>query len=350
MKKTLLRTIIAIIVVLSTFLYAACAKNEGVKEVNEIGRGNFAQRVDADDLSFDVIPIDSTIAKGADQLAAVIYLMGIAESNYFNADYLAKVSLGGGSAIAAGLTGKMTVRSLSIREGDTSYSQSIGRVYEGDPQGLLGAAQMLLDQGKRTYTINCGDEDEEVSYRQEPKNKGNPAMTDTFPFATCNFAAADLETIDKEHPDEENDFHLKYNGELTNFVISTDSILPESYSVVFDDEKGCYTVIFEIDVRTQDSRNAYTDRPRASLRKSATSSDLEFKKYKVTMEMWDNGLIKTYSTEEEWEATLELTSFIKPNGASESKSTDYYSYDEDDCEIEDYVEEGFISLDWIPNN
>jgi hypothetical protein len=129
-------------------------------------------------------------------------------------------------------------------------------------------------------------------------------------------------------------------------VISEDSLLKDSYTVVYNEDDDIYTVSFEIDVTTQDARDAYTERPRASLRKASTSNDLEYLKYKITIELWDNGTLKTFTTEEQWEATLILTSFAKPHGASQSESTDYFSWDKEDCLIDEYVKEGILSIDW----
>jgi hypothetical protein len=358
MKKSLLRTLtLALLVVVCVTMLAACPGNEVVVPVT-LERGNFEQRMEIDDLEFkttevDGLPsgymaIDSDIAQGTDQLEAVLHLMAVAENNYYTADYLARYSDGGGSASAGPMMGKMTVRSLSIREADKSYYQTVGRIYEGDPEFLLGAAQLLLDQGKRTYTLNLGTPDE-VTYRQEPKNKGNPAMTETFPFATCNFSKGKLETIDAEHPDEENDFSLKYPGELTNFVISEESLLEDSYSVVYDEEYGYYTVSFAVDTSLDDNGiELYGERPQASLRKSAGSDDLYHVYYRATFVIFDNGLLKTFQSEESWDATINIGGGI--HGASSSLNTDYYSWDPDDCEIEDYVEEGIIALDWVPQD
>lgn len=359
MKTRLPRTLmLALIIVVCTVMLTACPGNEVVAPVT-LDRGNFETKMDIDDLEFTTttvegrpsghMNIDTGIAQGADSVAAVLHLMDVAEHNYYTAKYLAKYSDGGGSATAVGMEGKMTVRSLSIREDDTSYYQTAGRVYEGDPQSLLGFAQALLDQGKRTYTINCGT-DEEVTYKQEPKGKGKPAMTDSFPYATCDFSKGKIETFDAANPDVENDFSLKYPGELTNYVVSADSLLADSYSVVYDEEFGIYTVSFAINTAAMDGEGfeLYGKQPQKSLRKSAGSEDLIHLYYRVSFEMFDNGLIKTYKSEESWDATLILAKGINAHGSSTSLSVDYFSWDPDDCEIDDYVEEGLISIDWIP--
>lgn len=352
MKKLIFKTLsIMIVAVFITVFFASCAKNE---EVNDalVNRGNFATYIDASEVSFTVTPVDPTIAQGSDELAAIIHLMTVADANYVNADYLARISLGGGSAsTGAGsttMTGTMSVRSFNIREPGKTYDQSIGRVYEGDPQSLLPAAQALLNQGKRTLVMHRG-EDNEIKYTQEPKNKGNPQMIDDFPYATLDFNKANVTSklkSEEEPHDPDNPKYLKHPGELTNFVITADSILPESYSVEYDSDKKLYTAIFEIDLSDQAKRDAYTNIPRKDLRKDATSDDLEYQKYKVILKMWDNGLIQTYSTEEEWAATLKI-SFATLNGSSQSTNVVYYSWDRDDCKIDDYVEEGVIAIDWI---
>ena len=350
MKRTLIKTLtLLLIVVFGTMIFASCADNEDVGDV-EIDRGKFARRIDADDLSFNVMSINSAIAQGDDELGAILHLMEVAEHNYLNADYLARISLGGGKADAAGLKGKMAGRSFYLREYDKEYSQTIGRVYEGEPQQLLGAAQKLLDQAKRSYTINRGDLNNEVTYIQEPKSSGLPTMLEEFPYASCDYSKAKLKIINKDNREDEESFHLKHKGELTNFVISRESIVGDTYSISYNKSAKLYTAVFEIDLSTEEARNAFTERPRASLRKTAGSDDLEYIKYKVILELWDNGLIRTISTEESWEATLNLTSFAKPSGSSQSTNVDYYSWDDDDAEIEEYVKDGYICLEWIPKS
>jgi len=352
--KRALKTFTMSLIIMFTMMLASCHCNESVENVT-VKYGKFEQRVDIDDVDFIEIDdgnpetpvgymaINTAIAQGSDQVQAVLHLMEVAEHNYYTAINCARISLGGGSALAAGLTGKMEVRSLYVREGDVSYSQTIGRVYEGDPQSLLGAAQLILDQGKRTYTINRNKANQ-IIYRQEPKNKGNPTMKTSFPYAECDFnKAKEIKIIDANSVDED-DFSLKYKGELTNFKINASTLKADSCSIVYNEDDELYTVVYEIDITNEDA----VERPRASLRKSSSSSNLEYLKYKVTMELWDNGLIKTYSTEEEWAGTLKLG--LSFEGASESKNTDYYSWDDDDCEIEEYVEDGIIDLDWVPNN
>ena len=343
-----------LIIVFCTIVFGSCAHNETIGNVT-VDKGHFEKKIDVDDISFREVdtkdggplgymPINKTIAQGSDKLAAALHLFTVAEHNYYRANYIAKVSLGGGNAEAIGMKGSMKVRSLYIKEPTRSYSQSVGRVYESDPESLLTAAQIILDQGKRTFIKNR-DTDDEIIYKQEPKNSGGPTMIDEFPYAECDFAKGKLKTVSKGAVDDD-DFSLKYKGELTNFVISEDSLLKDSYTVVYNEDDDIYTVSFEIDVTTQDARDAYTERPRASLRKASTSNDLEYLKYKITIELWDNGTLKTFTTEEQWEATLILTSFAKPHGASQSESTDYFSWDKEDCLIDEYVKEGILSIDW----
>jgi hypothetical protein len=354
MRKSIAKILTSLLLmVFSAIFVYGCAKNENLENVN-IDRGKFAKEIDEDDVEFvnintkdggptGYMEIDEDTAQGSDTMAALLHLFTVAEHNYYRAKHVARISLGEGSASAEDiLSGKMAVRSFMVRDGDRVYSQTVGRVYEGT-EALLSAARMVLDQGKRTLTVNFRT-DNEITYKQEPKNSGDPDIqVEDFPYARCNFNKDKVKTIDKNTPDED-DFSLKYKGELTNFKIDSSTIVDGSYSVEYMDDDDIYKIVFEVDV----ANDKAVERPRASLRKSANSDDLQYKKYKVIMELWDNGLIRTYKTEESWEGTLKLIGNKGLNGKSESTNVDYYSWDRDDANIDEYVKEGILSIDWIP--
>ena len=121
-----------------------------------------------------------------------MHIMEVATTNWERADYVAKISSGGGEAYTAGMGGKMKVRSRYIRNNDTFYYEIAGRIYEANPPAALDAAQGMLNQGRREYSP-----DMETFYQQEPGNKGDPMMKEEFPFYSCDYSKGDLETLIK---------------------------------------------------------------------------------------------------------------------------------------------------------
>lgn len=307
---------------------------------------SFERKTEVSNLGFTVTPINSSIAQGNDMLAAVLHLINVAELNYKNATNIASVTLTEGSGTSAMADGSMKINSLYIRDNGTIYEQNIGKLYKSDPANLLAALQMVLDQGYRLYSVNTGTENE-IFYLEEPKHSGSPTTNDTFPYGNCNFDNGDLEIFNSLNRDEYDNFYLKYPNELTNFVVSSDSILANSYSVNYNAITGIYTVDYEINLTTQESRDNYSEMPRAYLRKVSYSSDLEIIAYKVSMELYNNGLLKSYCEEKLFEGTINVSSFLKPHGTVESKSTTYYNWNESECTINGYVDDGIIEIDWI---
>ncbi len=369
-KVTKITTLALAICLIATFSYG-CKKEENVDNVGEANYSHFEQYVDATTLGFTTVAIDpDEISAGttvSDKKNNVLYVLGIADTNYAaEGRQYAKLSLGGGSAETAGLGGEMVVRSLKIQETDRFYYQTVGRVINGDPTVALGLAQMILDQGKREYKVygNLDDEDETndwINYYQEPKNKGVKDMDsedmfpDSFPYADCDYdkVAMKSDTPTTAEPDptfDDDDLTLELTHSITDFIINNDSIL-DNDNLIFSSEvidgHTLYTISYELKLDTEAAQDMYTTRPRRGMRKASTSSDLEYVKYIASAKVWDNGLMQSYTSEESWEATLELNKFLKPHGASESLNTDYYSWHPYDVDIDNYIDDEIIdNLDW----
>ncbi len=271
-----------------------------------------------------------------------------AKRNVNNIDdfFMFTYSDGAGSA-NAGVKGEMCIRGFNITLGNNSYSQSGGPVVDGTP-ALLSVARSMLNQLSRTCTLDNG-----ANYIQGKSASGTEANNPNpdinyFPFMDCDFSKL---TTKKWSTDLwlEKDNILNAPGELTNFALNADA-LKDGTSITYTataEGQGFWTVSFKLncpDLETKPKEysnyveyakavmgeeayakyDAVVTKSRAGVRESAGSSDLEYRRYDVVMEIWDNGYLRTYSSDESWAATL----IGIADGYTDSSNTTYYYYDE----------------------
>jgi len=330
MKKKIL-VLALVIMVLVTFVYG-CDKEAPPEDVGDINYGNYDKLFD--DVDFQVIAINEEIAQGTDKVAAFEHILEVAETNSKNATCYAKVSQGGGEAYTGGVGGSMNARSRYIKNDGGFYYEIAGHIYASEPAAALPFAQDMLDQGRREYS-----RDMTTFYQQEPGGKGSPTMKTEFPYYTMSYPTdTEIESFDVEGWKEER--NIREIGEFTSFVFAEDTV--KDIEVTYDEENEMYTLSFALNLEDETARNKATEFPRASLRKIAKSDDIEYSVYKYTMKIWENGLIRSISTEESWSGTISVW-ILTLEGSSTSTNIDYYSWDPEDCSLDD------IDLSWVPS-
>lgn len=301
-----------------------------------IDYGNFEKRFD--EVGFEVMDIEDSIAKGSDKMAAFVHLMEVAETNWDSADYLAKFTDGSGEAYTGKIGGKMTGRSLYLRNPSSFYYIFGSMLTESNPKEGLPAAQAMLNQCRREYSS-----DMKTFYQQEPKNNGKPTISYEFPFFSCDYTKAKVESFNAEEWKIKRENKDKI-GEFTSFVFDEQTVLADSISIEYKEEYGYYTLYFELNLEDKEARDRATEFPRKILRDIAQSNDIEYRVYNLTMEIWDNGLIRSIETEESWEGSIKVWILPTLHGSSSSSTKDYYSWDPKDCEYASYG----LDIDWIP--
>ena len=325
MKQLSRIIIIAIVIVFTASILSSCKPAD-----EDIDRGAFEYRnygIRYDDVGFERTPIDMEIAQGEDDIEAILHILDVIEANLIAADYLASASVGGGSASSSmfDMRGSLDFADIYCRDNGAFYSQSIARVTEASSSvsdSILGAAQ-AMGQADRKYSA-----DGETFYVQKVKgNKANAKMIRDYPFGTSTFNKGDLEKLSLSKYKEKEYIRSDYR-ELTNFVINRDTIKADTAEISY--EEGMFTLYFEIDLENKEARDTATEYARANMREASSSNDLEYAIYNVTIEVYDNGLIRKYTKEESWEATLKIL-FWSPHGASLSETSVYYSWDPADC-------------------
>jgi hypothetical protein len=283
-----------------------------------------------DDVSFSRTSIDAGIAAGDDNLAKVLNFLDVIDANLIAADYVANASTGSGTASSSlfEMQGSLDFGDIYIRENGKYYSQSVARVTEATTSfkglNLITVARGMLDQADRQYSA-----DGITFYRQEVKGGSAAAeMIEPYPYGSATFEEGELETLTLEEYNQKEYVNNDYR-ELSNFEFASDTIKADSVTVELKD--GLYTFSFDVNLTDTAARDKATEHSRAGMRKASSSNDLEYVLYKVTIEMWDNGLIRKYNKKESWAATLSLPLGLAPHGESYSDTSIYYSWDPADC-------------------
>jgi len=333
MKKGLLRFFSVILVLTVSFIFLTSCVDPPEESVI---RDDFEYRnygIKFDDVNFANTEITSSIAQGEDKIAAALHLITVAENNVIAADYLASASVGDGTASSSlfDMSGALQFGDIYVRDNGKFYSQSVARVTEATtsfPANLLTAAQALLDQSDRKYSA-----DGQTFYVQKVKGtKATARMIKDYPYGTSTFERGELEVFDLDGYKAEEYIRTDYR-ELSNFVFAEDTIKEDSIEISYDDESGLYTLYFEVDLENEAAREKATEHSRANMREASNSDDLEYAIYNVTIEVYENGLIRKFTREESWEATLNVLG-LKPHGSSHSETSVFYSWDPADCTFE----------------
>lgn len=323
MKRKLFLTVsIILIAVLSLSLFACAGKDDIGETVNPFIEGiGEAPKADLNSEIIDASKV-SLSAEGTTDISVLesaVYLFDIANYNIQNVEYWNSIAYGSGTAtIGGGLSGSMEVRDIYVKDGTKSYMKSFGRIVKASDNAktLLGIMQSMLDYGKIRYS-----EDGETVYYI---NGGHKSLDKD---SVKNFLT-DKETINVEKASKDNriiypsaavfereNFARGTIFEIDNADIQTKYL--EEASITHDDEKGLYTVTMKVDP-TSDALTL----GRQSLRKSASSKDLDYVYQTIIFEVWDCGVLRSYCTDNSWTATIYIL-----NGSSENNYYRYFGYD-----------------------
>lgn len=336
MRKSKMLIVLIGLLICTTIVLSGC-KKEVVPETDYNYGVGFSVAPTNDFVTKNrVQQLDLSIVNGADAKIAAIHLYNVAQANNDATPYLATRSDGAGDAeTSVGLItvgGEMRAKSHYVRYGKDWFTQSAGVVMKGKPESCLSIGRMLLNYNNRSGYISATN----TFYKESGGSKGN-----------ANFDEATGKSIGLFT--EKGSTHKKFTNnealynkvsavrtncyERSNHVISTESIK----DAVITDKDTYFEATFSINVEVEE----YVIIGRDDLRKSAKSDDLKYVKLDYTIQVWKSGYFRTMSSDESWNATLNLG--IKANGTSLSNSKTEFSYVEADCIIGD-------QLDWITAN
>ncbi len=355
MKKFLIVISVILLIAIISVTTVGCKKPEPIiPNPLDIDAGSRPD-VESQILSAELALINAGLEADASEAEieeAVLSLFYAADRVQRQSEFLFKISDGNGYA-KTGAEGYMTVRGFYLRNGTSFYSQSAGEVTSANVGTVIPnatkVARNMLDQLNRTYT-----DDMQTFYREkaadgEAAKRPNVSASDKFPYVSADFGDCDSETFNMEQWMVEARI-LEEEGELTNFAFVPEAI--KNAAIFYNADEKFYRIDFELD--TSNKNEAYNNvvaKPRDGLREASTSDDLDYVVYKLSLEVWDNGYIRSISSTENWEATLKI-SFIKLKGVSDSQNiTKYYwDWDEakdviDDCEAYDEIDTADDFLD-----
>ena len=276
--------------------------------------------------------VDTMSESEIKELIAMMYQ----KANYnkiHNADQAIAVLRGQGWATleAVGASGSMAVRGFKVQAGSEFYYQKAAPIVDCDPKAAQPILEKSLPQQERAYTNGVNDFRLTGTLKGKyAKIKLDPAknpLTLTLPFVPVDIPSK-IKTY-KKADFYENGFYREDPREITNFLITKDTIVLKPLEdgqkhIEYDAEKKLYTLRFSLLIEGE-GHDECVEIARSYLRNSAKSDDLEYKKFDVTLEIWDNGYLKRMHDEEEW---LGSASGATTSSKSWYESIIYYDFDE----------------------
>ena len=298
---------------------------------------------------------------------AIAMMYAKANSNKINSTEQAITILQGkGSANAFGAVGSMVVRGIKVQSGTEFYYQKAAPIVECDPINLQISLEALLNQQERVYT-NGTDVFLYTGTLKGPKAKirlderTNP-MTATVPFIPVGVPnKSEIKSAPDKETFYENGYYLQDPREITNFNIEADYILLsddwDDESSRAEGEKKPDTIKRIERQRTQNGEYYYVCRfslliagegregcvgtARRYLRDSAASTNLEYLRFDVRLEVWENGFFKMMHDEEIWAGTAKG---VDTESRSWYESITFYDLSEELFTAEDAAE--YKGEDW----
>ena len=323
-KNSIILLIIAIALLFSMLLHF----NYQVQaQANFYGKGGFTPT-----------PINSQIA-GKGDIAAAEHILQVIDSNLIAAPSYSFYSHGSGGASSSfmDMKGELDYGIIFIKDNGALYLQSgacVTRLTSNAGDKLSQAVKGVIDQAERHYSP-----DGSTFYVQKVRGfKAKTRVFNNFPYSVANYGAGKVE-VAKKGDYARKQCVKKDIFEFSNIVMDSSTIDPASVKISYKD--GLYKLSYEINLKDAASRDKATQYARSFLRNVANSDDLQFKVFKVYLEVWENGLIKKCCREESWTGTLKLPMGVKPQGTTKSSNCFYYTFNPKNCKIK-----GKVDISW----
>ena len=249
-------------------------------------------------------------------------------------------------------SGTMIVRGIKAQAGDEFYYQKAAPIMKCSIEALQPRLEDSLNQQERSYS-NGKDDFRSTGTLKGPDSKiktdEDEIETKTIPFVKVDVPAkskirslASLEAFNKKC------YYLEDAREITNFKITKDTIVlkpleeGQKYIEIVETEDGekYYVCRFSLDVENDEC----VQYSRQYLRDSAKSDNLQYGKFDVVLEVWENGYLKMMHDDEKWEGTVKIGNSTT---SSESwyETIVFYNFDADLFTEEDAAE--YEGEDWV---
>ncbi|MDE7078773.1 MAG: hypothetical protein K2O95_01485 [Clostridia bacterium] len=337
--KKFLATVILVITLLAVFTLTGC---NGGAETADV------------DLNFDnlgSIPNEQAMAKAThidpskvklsdeestdpEVLSSIIYLLLTANQNNVECDFYAAAAYGTGEAkIKLGsqnIVGSMDTREWRLYDNGEYFFDSYGLVVGGHtikedgskgsvPNSIISALSGVLNFTERVYSPDS------KTFYVSKKGKSDSKSLTLYPS---------LDAITYKKPDSTKftyGDYVKENFYRNDFREFTSDDLDEGLNpitsgrITYDSEKGIYYLECEINCEDE----TVLDLSIQSMKKSSGTNIFKYAKKRLTIEIWECGLIKNYINNNVWEATLLPTS-LKLKGSSENFYEQRFTYNKED--------------------
>lgn len=143
----------------------------------------------------------------------------------------------------------------------------------------------------------------------------------------------------------EKDFERSYeDGELrekTNFVINTSTILADTVEIEKQTVGGVnlYNVKFKLDCSTTDLGSATYYEAEAIKRKMGNTENFVYDYMDVEFSVYENGYFSYWASQQKYSLKYVLTKAIKFNISATMNKQEYISYDTDECNVVNFLED-----------
>lgn len=310
--------VILIIITSFNFLY-------GFSNINDFSYLSYNQRFD--EVSFKNKKIDYYIVSKKD-INAILYILDIAEYNLTNSDTMSYITFCNGHANTniLDMKGSLEYKSILIKDNNRFYQECYSKVISVDSRNnsdILDLTKSILDKASKRYSPDGNN----VYVKDVNGIKAKVKQKNSYPYGTADYTKSKTTRYNlNEYKRKE---YIRSDiYELTNIVINKDTVSNKSIKINY--KNGLYKISFEINLKDKNKRDIATKFAKQNLRDKAHSKDIEYNRYRIEFEIYDNGLIKKFTRYESLSGTLSLGLF-NPKGSAQSQTVCYYNWNPKFC-------------------
>ncbi len=229
---------------------------------------------------------------------AVMLLYDTANQSRINAELslMVQKSLGGNEM------GRVYMHGFTLQHGDKWYYQLASQAAKGDVSGLELIAKILSPiAGNLQVAYTNGDDKYHYAYIMGTETQLD-CSKQTFPYATFIIPEGDEPKVYDGFEAYQTDRNCRLSQlELNNMAIFKE-LIKDGATIEHDDEKGFYTVKFEIDCETEYTElfEEFQKMSKRDLDTGSLTINNTIKGWRAELEIWDNGYAKAFRSYEDW--------------------------------------------------
>lgn len=327
--KKITAAVLLVILMATIFLLAGCSDKraesaEANLDFDGLGSAPTAEAI-AKATPFDKSKITLSDSQSTEQavLDSIKYMLVTSNQNLIDCDFFAAASYGTGTASINGgtIVGAMDTRDVRVYDNGTYWYDSYGLIVDayslkngkkGNVSNtIISVMTMALNYAKRFYSP-----DGENFY---VSTEGSTSKSSITLFPSYNAVSYSKPKSKKQTLEEFNKFTWSRDSYKSYTTDNYDNEKPiTAGSIKYDEEKGIYTLEFDI--------NCENDTLELSVADMSSNSAIEkfnYAKKHLTIELWECGLIKNYINSNVWEAKM----ILGLSGTSDNFYEQRFTYD-----------------------